>query len=432
MVNFAWSGTMTTTNLKTLLEKANEAKRQYDVAGAIQLYTAVLDETDAKTGDMEVVEMRLSALRQRALLQRRLGKQEAAMGSYQQARQEARTTQQVVVGTELLAQQYSNMGQHDKAMTLHREALQLAESINYTYGRALVLEGFAATYFYLGRFEESLSYIEKALSLFRQLDDVEETSRTWNLLGIIRQRQGEIDKSIVAFKTSLALARGVGEWETAVILSNLGESYQLLYDMQQALVYHEEALVLAEKIKLPSMEVDMRRNRGVELSYLGQTEAGIDNLRQSLRLSEVVGQPFLTYQVIYSLALAEHARHNVDKAEEYAQRLYDLAEQSNTRDFRAQAMHVLGLCAQTSGDNVRAEQLWQQALFLAHETGQQTLLWQLHAALAEISPNPALATTHYRIAAEVIEQITYPLEDESLCKTFLTAPPVKAVLDKIS
>lgn len=418
-------------SLTQLIEQANEAKRLYDSAGAIQMYTAVLDESEAKTKDPAEVEIRLAALRQRALLQRRLGKQEAAMASYQQFRQEASTSQQQVIGIELVAQQYSVMGQHDRAMSLHREALQQAEMSNFTYGRALALQGIAATLFYQSRFEEALTNIEKSLSLFRQLDDVEEKMRTWNWLGMVRQRQGEIDKSIVAFKASLAHVREVGEMETAVVLSNLGESYQLLYDMEQALIYHQEALTLAEKIKLPSMEVDVRRNMGVELSYLGRIEEGIENLRLSQRLGEVVGQPFLTNQIIYSLALAEQARGNIEKAKEYGQRLFDVAEQTQARDFRAQAMYVLGLCAQAEGDKIMAEQLWQQALFLAHETGQQTLLWQLHAALAEISPNPALANTHYRIAAEVIEQIVYPLEDETLCQTFLTAVPVKAILDKI-
>lgn len=425
---------MHTTNLSnvtSLLQQAQEARQQYDMAGAIQLFTAVLDESEAKTENPAEAEARLTALRQRALLQRRLGRQEAAMASYQQFRQEARSQQQQVVGVELVAQQCSSMGQHEQAMALHREALQLAETINYAHGRALALQGLAATYFYLGRYEESLSHIEKSLSLFRQLDDVDEKVRTWNWLGMIRQRQGEIDKSIIAFKAALELVRTVGEMETAVVLSNLGESYQLLYDMQQALVYHQEALALAARIEIPSMEVDARRNMGVELSYLGQLDEGIDNLRHSLRLSEVVGQPFLTYQVIYSLALTEHMRGNVDKAEEYAQRLFDLAEQSKARDFRAQAMHVLGLCAQSNGDDVAAEQFWQQALFLAHETGQQTLLWQLHAALAQIAPNPALAGTHYRIAAEVIEQIIYPIEDESLRQKFLIAAPVKAILGKV-
>ncbi|MBX3056145.1 MAG: tetratricopeptide repeat protein [Anaerolineae bacterium] len=423
---------MNHTSLTDMITQANEARRTHNTARAIELYTAVLEETDAKTDDPAIVEMRLLALRQRGLLQRRLGHQEAAMSSYRQFRQEARTSQQTVLSTELVAQQHSSMGEHDQAMGLHREALQLAETINFTYGRALTRQGLAATYFYLGRHEEALSHIEKALSLFRQLEDVEEKMRTWNWKGMIHQRQGQLDKSIVAFQAALVDGRQVGEMETAVILTNLGESYQLLYDMQQALVYHREALTLAEKIDLPSMEVDMKRNLGIEMAYLGQIAEGIENLRQSLRLSEVVGQPFLTYQAIYSLALAEYAGGHIAKAAEYGQRLHDLADQNNARDFRAQAMHILGLCAQAEGDPVRAEQWWQQALFLAHETGQQTLLWQLHAALAEIAPNPALANTHCRIAAEVLEQIIYPIEDEALRQTFLTAPPVKAVFDHLS
>lgn len=416
--------------LKQLIDQAKEATQQHDIAAAIQFYTAVLDESDAKTDSAEEVQLRLDALRWRSMLQRRLGKQEAAMGSLQQMRQEARTDQQIATSTEWIAQQYSSMGQHDKAMGLHREALQLAEKVNYTYGRALALQGWAYSTFYLGRYEESLSLIEKALSLFRQIDNVPEKLRTWNLLGIVRSRQGELDKSIAAFQQALVLAREIGEWDIAVCLTNLGESYQFLYDMPQALVYHQEALALAEKINQPMMEVDLHRNLGVEMCYLGQVKEGIASLRQSLRLSEVVGQPFLTYQVLYSLAQAEYGRGHIDKAEEYAQRLFDLAEQNNTRDFRAQAMHVLGLCAQSREDLLTAEQLWQQALFLAHETGQQTLLWQLHACLAKIAPNPALAQTHYRIAAEVIEQMIYPIEDENLRQTFRTAQPVQAVLDE--
>jgi len=122
-------------------------------------------------------------------------------------------------------------------------------------------------------------------------------------------------------------------------------------------------------------------------------------------------------------------RGNNSQAEAYAQELLLQAEQNKARDFQAQAYYALGLCAQTDEDAIRAEQWWQQALFLAHETGQQTLLWQLHAALAEISA-PALSQTHYRIAAEVIEQIIYPIEDKALRQTFLSAPAVKRILDQ--
>lgn len=419
---------MTNANVTNLLDEANSAKNKYDFSKAIQLYTAVLDETEANSAQAEIVELRLKVLRERALLQGRMGNQEAALASAQQYRQEAQTPQQTAVGLELVAQQRSYMGQHERALSLHKQALHTAENINYTYGRALALQGLGSTAFYQGRFDEATSTMEKSLSLFRQLGDAEEISRNWNWLGIIYQRQGKTDKCISAYSKALELARDVGEMETAVVLSNLGESYQYLYAMEQALMYHQEALVLAEKVKMPTMEVDTRRNLGFEQAYLGQMDEGIENLRQSLRLSEVVGRPFLTFQVLYSISLAEQMRGNLSKAEEYGQRLLVLAEENDARDFQAQALHALGLIAQSYDDNIKAEQYWQQGLFLAHETGQQTLLWQLHAALAAISA-PALTSTHYRIAAEVIEQIIYPIEDEDLRQTFLTAVPIKTILD---
>ena len=59
------------------------------------------------------------------------------------------------------------------------------------------------------------------------------------------------------------------------------------------------------------------------------------------------------------------------------------------------------------------------------------LLWQLHAALAEIAKQPNLAAVHYRIAAEVIQQIAEPFTDEALKSGFLEAELVTAVLSHL-
>ncbi|MCP4361814.1 MAG: tetratricopeptide repeat protein [Chloroflexi bacterium] len=269
------------------------------------------------------------------------------------------------------------------------------------------------------------------MSIFQQITE-EEVSRVLNAFGIVYLRLGKVDKRIVAYEKALPLARQTGLMETAVALSNLGEAYQLLYDMEQAFVYHNETMSIAETIQIISMEVDTRRNLGVDLTHLGEMEAGIVHLRQSLQMSEAIGEPHLTHQALYSLALAEQVHGQNDEAETIANRLLQSAERNQAGDFQAQAMYVLGLCAQIRDNVVIAEQIWQQALFLAHETGQQNLLWQLHAALAEIAPNPALATTHYRIAQDVIDQIVYPIDDNALRQKFLKAPPVKAILDQVA
>jgi ATP/maltotriose-dependent transcriptional regulator MalT len=108
--------------------------------------------------------------------------------------------------------------------------------------------------------------------------------------------------------------------------------------------------------------------------------------------------------------------------------LLELAREKNARAYEADALHALGMCYKLRGDVAQAEQYWQQASFLAHETEQRMLLWQIHAAMAEVATMPGLADVHRRIAAEVIEQIVYPIADKKLREKFLTAPRVKAVL----
>ena len=88
----------------------------------------------------------------------------------------------------------------------------------------------------------------------------------------------------------------------------------------------------------------------------------------------------------------------------------------------------MGLCSKVEGDEITAQQLWQQAIFLGHETHRRPLLWRIHAEMAKVMPNEDLAQVHYRIAAEVIQQIAYPIEDEQLKAAFLNAPPIAAIL----
>ncbi len=91
----------------------------------------------------------------------------------------------------------------------------------------------------------------------------------------------------------------------------------------------------------------------------------------------------------------------------------------------------MGLYHREKGELEEAQQVWQQALFLAHETGRRMLLWRIHAGLASVAPNKALANVHDRIASEIILQILDPIEDEALCQTFKNAPPVRAIFDRV-
>jgi hypothetical protein len=56
------------------------------------------------------------------------------------------------------------------------------------------------------------------------------------------------------------------------------------------------------------------------------------------------------------------------------------------------------------------------------------LLWRIHAALAEITPEAALAKVHRSIAADVLFQMAQPIADMNIRRKFLSSPPVRPIL----
>ena len=420
-----------TLELHKLLEQAEAFCQQQHYQDAVGLYTAVLDQTDPDTESSEIRAIRLMALREVGLMQRRSGQHEAALASYEQYRQEARDSRQQVVALTQLGQQYNSMGQQDLALAKHEEALQLAETLNYANGRALAFLGIGGTCFFLGQYEDAIANLRQALTLFTQLKDIDNLSRTWNWFGIVYMQLGAIDKSINAYENALLLVREIGDLQTAIVLDNLGESYQHLFDMEKALEYHQQGLELIKGIDLPTQLIDFYRNMGVELCYLGQVEEGLVYLEQAMAMSREYDQHSTVMQSLYSLALAKIENGDLEEGKQYAEELLEITEARSLRGKQAQAMYLLGLYHQATGDFEKAQQAWQQVLFFAHDTGQHNLLWQVHSGLALISESEALTRTHYRIAAEIIDQIVYPIEDNKLRNKFLNAPPIKAVLDQL-
>jgi len=198
------------------------------------------------------------------------------------------------------------------------------------------------------------------------------------------------------------------------------------------LATHRRGLVLAGAADLPYLEADLARNLGVDLQLAGLVEEGVEQLYRSLKLSRQTNQPDVELQAMYSLAMAELQRGNLTEALALATQLMDRAEEHNNKGALAEALHALGHAQQQLGDLDAAQGYWQQALFLAHETGRRMLLWRLHATLAGSASSRELAGVHYQIAAQIIRQIANPIADQDLRQTFLTAEPVAAVLDHSS
>ncbi len=421
---------MNAISVEQLLKKAETAVTHNQFWQAVELYTAVLRHVPPHPDEPQK-ESRLIALRERGYLLSVLGEPIAALAAYEQYYLEAGSSKHAVEALIRIGNGKRALARYTDSITAYQEALTLAEALNYTVGRAFAFAGLGGVYWYLRRPEESLTNLKKAIALFEQLNHPVGQIQTLNQMGIVYGDKGQMDKAIAVFQNSMTLCRELGRTDTLVIaLNNLGECYQFLFDLDKALQYHLEALALAEAGQLRRIEADLCRNIGVDWVGLGKAETAVPYLHRALHISQETNNQEIELQTLYALGMTELELGQVETAEKHALTLKKTAETANIRIHVAYALHVLGLCAWQRGDVYKSAECWQQAIFMAHEAEKSILLWRLHANLAEIATSPGLAQVHYRIAAEVIQQIAYPLEDKPLSQTFLNAPPIQNILQK--
>lgn len=415
--------------LEQLFLQAKTAVKNNQFWQAAELYTDVLANTSPKSTDPEIIEMRLTALRERGHLLGLLGEQVAALHAYEQYHLEAGSGIQAVMALVAIGGQCRRIGQYERALQVYQQAAELADSLDYVAGRAQALAGVGGVYVLLGRIEEAMVQLNQATSLFEALNDVPGQVQSLNEKGVAFGTSGQLDKAIAVFKISLKLAEQMNRQDRYVItLNNLGECYRLLYDIEQALPCHEEALQKAEAARLRFVEADICRNLGLDYRELGRMDEALAYLRRALAVSEEIEHLDTQLYTLFGLAVTEVRTGDVDGALIHAHQLREMAINSDSRGHLARSLYALGLVAQAQSDPNTAEEVWQQALYLAHETERRMLLWQLHASLAEVARNESLAQVHYRIAGEIIHQIAEPIEDERLCQSFLTAVPVQTIL----
>jgi len=196
--------------------------------------------------------------------------------------------------------------------------------------------------------------------------------------------------------------------------------------MEQALTYHREAVVLYDSLNLPGGGSDLYRNLGVDLYYLGHIKDGMEYLEMALQIAEHEGRPNLHMQALYSIGLAELEQGLMKQAYGHTQKLIVLAKEGTANSHLAKALHLEAMYHQLLENRLEARKLYQQASLLAHETGQQMLLWQIYAALSDIGPTSDLIIQYRIKAIEVIQEIVKPIEDEVLREEFLNATYVRA------
>ncbi|MFJ8598280.1 AfsR/SARP family transcriptional regulator [Streptomyces shenzhenensis] len=144
-----------------------------------------------------------------------------------------------------------------------RAGLAAARTAQDRRGVAQSLADTAAALRSLGRYDEAAAHFHDAMTVYRELGDVQGRSHAVTNLGDICLQVGRLDKAVEYARRGLVLDRFLGStWGEGIGLSNLGDAYQRQGRFDEAVACLEQALTVLRAD-------DNRWVEGVTLDILG-------------------------------------------------------------------------------------------------------------------------------------------------------------------
>lgn len=256
----------------------------------------------------------------------------------------------------------------DKSQRYAGLALDLATSLDDTYGMAVANLNFAIYYNMTMDYRSALDHAAEALSQFEQLSD---------------------------------------DWQIAKTLRTIGTTYSLLNQSDQSLDYYLRALMIFE-------DIDREKDIAATVSAIGDVYANWDQAEKALRFYEralSIYQEQQNYDKILAsgnrLAKTLMTLERYDEAKDYLDQMVLITDEHPSLDLQAEIYASLGDLFQAQTQLNTAQRYFLEALALRVELGEETEIAQAQSKVAKTyleAGNVTQALAYYTQAQEIAER----------------------------
>ena len=230
------------------------------------------------------------------------------------------------------------MGQYDRAMDYHQQALAINREIKKRRFEAGDLAAIAGVYEAMGQYDRAVDYFQQALAINKEAKDC---LLQGNLLGTMGWRsyvRGEYDRAIEYYQQALAVHRAFCiqpfnrpfEWRNvggeAGDLAGLGCIYGDMGQHELGQEYLKQALVIFRKLKDRAGEGSVLNNLGNGYYKMGQHDLARNALEESIKIAREGGSAELLWRAHRGLGAVEVKLANFGKGIQHYRQALDTIE----------------------------------------------------------------------------------------------------------
>ncbi len=156
-------------------------------------------------------------------------------------------------------------GNLSKAYELLDQSLSICQQIGFDRGIASTMCALGSTTLHMGKFDESLQWMNKALVLFREMKDQTGEATVLHQMGLIQKKRIDHGSAEICWRQSLSLFEALGDkfsmGQVLLSLGNLVADYHK--DLKQGRQLFTKALLLFDELGLPLEAKKARHNLAI-------------------------------------------------------------------------------------------------------------------------------------------------------------------------
>ncbi|HVP36411.1 MAG TPA: tetratricopeptide repeat protein [Terriglobales bacterium] len=298
---------------------------------------------------------------------------------------------------------HSRKGEFDQSREFYDKALAILKDKTDQISQKEIGKLFNATgvvHWYQGKYDQAVEYYQKSIEIFQKLKEEQELSSPLNNLGNICFDRGDIDRTIEYYQKSLALREKIGDINAmAGSYNNLGNAYYKKGNYAEAMRNYKRSASIYTRIGARSsliIPLSNIANISLEQSdYRSALEYNQKCMEMSEKVGALVGLAINTHNqgCIYQLLNA------LDKAIELSHKSYSIKCKLKDTFGKAGTFTLLGDIYRIKGEWFKSEKFLQKAIKIYQELNSKPGEAEALKSWAELN----LETGNYSLAFELLK-----------------------------
>ena len=273
-----------------------------------------------------------------------------------------------------------------KTFIYARQALDLAEEIQYEQGKAAASNNMGAGYYQQNRYTEALQWYEKAVASHKNTGNFRGEAFVTTNIGMIYWKRGEFPMAVEYYLKALKIWEDHGVVaETSSVFDNLGNIYNEQEQFDTALVYYQKSIGIQKQYPKPPTEISMTlSNTGTAYLGKGDHANALDYFLQSLKILNPEDKESRAVS-LSNVGLTYIEMKDFPKAFKYLQEALQLQSEIGDQDGKIHTLLGLAQVSVESGSLKRAAAFANEAIGIARTISDRSAMDEAWLMLSEIS-----------------------------------------------